>query len=48
MANSKPTMLTYIEETPVQLELNNKNSKELTKELVNLYLQKKYKNSYLV
>ena len=43
MANTKPTMLTYIEETPMQLELNNNNSKELTKELVNLYLQKKYK-----
>lgn len=41
-------MLTYIEETPVQLELNNKNSKELTKELVNLYLQKKYKTIWIV
>lgn len=48
MANTKPTMLTYIEETPVQLELNNKNSKELTKELVNLYLQKKYKTIWIV
>lgn len=48
MANAKPTMLTYIEETPVQLELNNKNSKELTKELVNLYLQKKYKTIWIV
>lgn len=48
MANPKPTMLTYIEETPVQLELNNKNSKELTKELVNLYLQKKYKTIWIV
>lgn len=48
MANTKPTMLTYIEETPVQLELSNKNSKELTKELVNLYLQKKYKTIWIV
>lgn len=48
MANPKPTMLSYIEETPVQLELNNKNSKELTKELVNLYLQKKYKTIWIV
>lgn len=48
MANTKPTMLTYIEETPMQLELNNNNSKELTKELVNLYLQKKYKTIWII
>ena len=35
----QPTMLTYIKETPAQLAYNNEHSKEITKQLVDLYLE---------
>lgn len=45
---NKPTMLTYIEETPDQLLININRSKDLTKELVDLYLEKEYKNIWII
>lgn len=45
---NKPTMLTYIEDTPEQLAYNTAHSKELTKTLVDLYLEKDYKNIWII
>lgn len=45
---TKPTMLTYVENTPEQLVFNVERSKELTKELVDLYLEKDYKNIWII
>ncbi len=38
--SEKPTMLTYIEQTPAQLKLSVEHSEELTAELVDLYARK--------
>ena len=44
----KITMLTYIEETPNQLEYNNKHRKEITEQLVQHYLQRNCKTLWIV
>ncbi len=44
----KVTMLTYIEETPKQLDYNNKHRKEITKQLVHHYLQRDCKTLWVV
>lgn len=48
MADSKPTMLTYIEETPAQLKLNVERAEELTRELVDLYVEKKPHDIWII
>lgn len=44
----QPTMLTYIKETPAQLAYNNEHSKEITKQLVDLYLKKDYQTIWII
>lgn len=44
----KITMLTYIEETPSQLDYNNKHRKDITKQLVDYYLKKECKTLWVV
>ena len=46
--NEKPTMLTYVEQTPAQLKLNVERSEELTAELVDLYVQKPCHSIWIV
>lgn len=46
--DNKPTMLTYVENTPEQLAYNIAHSKELTKTLVDLYVGKGYKNIWII
>ena len=46
--SEKPTMLTYIEQTPAQLKLNVERSEELTAELVDLYAQKPCHSIWIV
>ncbi|MDD6467122.1 MAG: SIS domain-containing protein [Erysipelotrichaceae bacterium] len=43
-----PTMLTYIEGTPEQIACNVERSKQLTKELVDLYVEKNYENIWII
>lgn len=43
-----PTMLTYIEETPMQLAKNTANRKLLTKQLVDLYVKNHYSTIWIV
>lgn len=45
---TKPTMLTYVENTPEQLAYNIEHSKELTKTLVDFYVEKGYKNIWII
>lgn len=45
---TKETMLTYIEESPSVIRKNVKRSKELTATLVNEYLEKNYRNIWIV
>ncbi|MCF0111768.1 MAG: SIS domain-containing protein, partial [Erysipelotrichaceae bacterium] len=46
--SEKTTMLTYIKETPSQVDKNVKNRKELVKDLVNTYLEKEYRTVWIV
>ncbi len=46
--NQEPTMLTYIKETPYQLEWNVYHIQEITQELVQLYLQNDYNSIWLI
>lgn len=46
--DNKPTMLTYIENTPEQLAYNTEHSKDITKALVDLYVEKGYKNIWII
>lgn len=43
-----PTMLTYIKETPEQLAYNTAHCKELTKKLVDVYLEKDYQTIWII
>ncbi|MDF9824764.1 glucoselysine-6-phosphate deglycase [Breznakia sp. PF5-3] len=46
--NNKPTMLTYIKETPEQIEKNIQNRKALTKTMVDLYTAKEYDTIWII
>ncbi len=46
--NIHPTMMTYIVETPQQIEYNVSHSKELTYELVELFLKRDYKTIWII
>ena len=41
-------MMDYIEETPIQIQKNVENAKEITKELVNIYCEKDYRNIWII
>lgn len=44
----KETMMTYIEESPAQVKKNIENSKEITKELVDIYCKKDYRTIWII
>lgn len=48
MNENTPTMLTYIKETPQQIAYNTAHSKELTKQLVDIYLKKDYQTIWII